>query len=124
MPSHARLFLQAKPDAAPRCAAFARNVLRAFTTGLQNADEAVSSALAAAYELADTAARRAWGEAFNADLTYDGQHVMISVGDIHPIDNCENEPGLFLVKRVADDVGEHSGEYGGSIIWASIPVDV
>ncbi|WP_328491203.1 ATP-binding protein [Streptomyces zaomyceticus] len=56
-------------------------------------------------------------------LTYDGEHVTVSVGDMgRELPRPEEEPGLYLVHRMAADTGQYAGDHGGRVTWAAIAV--
>lgn len=76
-----------------------------------------------AAELVDVTARHRASVDLIGRVTYDGRHVTVSVGEIdRPLPSPAEEPGLYLVHRVAEEVGQHAGDFGGRVTWAAIPV--
>ncbi|MFI1532156.1 hypothetical protein [Streptomyces griseus] len=92
-----------------------------FLAGVPGAEETCSAALSVLTELVDLTARYKAGPDLVGRVTWDGHHVTVSVGDMgRPLPAPEEEPGLYLVNRVADDVGQYAGDQGGRVTWASI----
>lgn len=90
------------------------------TPGATDTCAAVQAVLA---ELVDVTARHKAGLDLVARIAFDGAHVTVSVGDMDcPLPAAAEEPGLYLVHRVASDVGQHVGDNGGRVTWAAIPV--
>ncbi|MEV7512111.1 hypothetical protein AB0O57_29560 [Streptomyces sp. NPDC091201] len=74
-------------------------------------------------ELVDIAARHRASADLVGRVAFDGTHVTVSVGDMAgPLPAPEQEPGLYLVHRLADDVGQYDGDFGGRVTWAALPV--
>jgi hypothetical protein len=72
-------------------------------------------------ELVDVTARHTLGAGLLARIAYDGWHVMVTVGEmICALPAPEDEPGLYLVHRTADKVGQYVGDRGGRVTWAAI----
>lgn len=72
-------------------------------------------------ELVDLTARYPASAGLLGRLEYDGSHVMVSVGDMgRTLPTPEEEPGLYLVNRVAADIGQYTGDRGGLVTWAAI----
>ncbi|MFG2986156.1 hypothetical protein ACGFYQ_33730 [Streptomyces sp. NPDC048258] len=74
-------------------------------------------------ELVDVTARHRASLDLVGKVKFDGAHVTVSVGDM----NCllpapSEEPGLYLVHRHADEVGQYAGDLGGRVTWAAIRV--
>ncbi|MFJ4084995.1 hypothetical protein ACIP2Z_39380 [Streptomyces iakyrus] len=73
-------------------------------------------------ELVDVTARHGAGGDLVASVAYDGVHVTVSVGDMgRALPAPEEEPGLYLVHRLASDVGQYAGDQGGRVTWAAVP---
>lgn len=114
------------PEATPieameRAGAMAALSLPRFLEGVAGAEDTCAAVQAVLTELVDVTARHKAGHDLVARLGFDGAHVTVSVGDM----NCllpapEDEPGLYLVHRVASDVGQYAGDNGGRVTWAAV----
>ncbi|MFF0698408.1 hypothetical protein ACFYU4_37960 [Streptomyces tendae] len=114
------------PDVPPveamhQAGAMASMTLPRFLSGKPGAEETVAAVLAVLGELVDLTARHKASTGLVGRISYDGAHVTVSVGDM----NCllpapEEEPGLYLVHRVADEVGQYAGDMGGRVTWAAV----
>ncbi|MFJ4880101.1 hypothetical protein ACIP93_33505 [Streptomyces sp. NPDC088745] len=72
-------------------------------------------------ELVDVTARNQASDALIARIAYDGAHVTVSVGEMgRPLPAPEEEPGLYLVHRIASEVGQYAGDHGGRVTWAAV----
>ncbi|WP_344603753.1 hypothetical protein [Streptomyces glaucus] len=77
--------------------------------------------LAVLTELVDVTARHQAGIDLVGKVAYDGAHVTVSVGDMaRQLPPPEEEPGLYLVHRIAVDIGQYIGDNGGRVTWAAI----
>ncbi|WP_399554048.1 hypothetical protein [Streptomyces anulatus] len=108
-------------EAMERAGAMVELSLPRFLAGVPGAAETCSAVLSVLTELVDLTARYKAGLDLVGRVTWDGHHVIVSVGDMgRPLPAPEEEPGLYLVNRVADDVGQHAGDQGGRVTWASV----
>ncbi|CAM5234638.1 hypothetical protein [Streptomyces griseomycini] len=74
-------------------------------------------------ELVDITARHKASLDLVVHITYDGEHILVSAGDMdRPLPAPEEEPGLYLVNRIATEISQHAGDNGGRITWAAIDV--
>ncbi|MFI1201703.1 hypothetical protein ACH4VR_19990 [Streptomyces sp. NPDC020883] len=116
------------PNAAPakamaRTTAFARRTLPMLLAGAEREDAVSRDVLAVLTELVDVTARHRASTDVTSWITFDGVDVTVSVGDMgRTLPSPQDEPGLYLVHRVADDVGQHEGFDGGYVTWAAIRV--
>lgn len=116
------------PDAAPaqamaRGTAFARRTLPVLIGSASNTDAVRQDVLAVLTELVDITARYRASADVISRVAFDGVDVTVSVGEMGvALPPPEDEPGLYLVHRVADDVGQHEGFDGGYVTWAAIRV--
>ncbi|MEU5748271.1 hypothetical protein ABZ804_22365 [Streptomyces sp. NPDC047726] len=114
------------PEASPieameRAGAMAALSLPSFLEGVAGAENTCAAVQAVLTELVDVTARHKAGPDLVARLTFDGAHVTVSVGDINrPLPAPEEEPGLYLVHRVASDTGQYAGDNGGRVTWAAV----
>ncbi|MFJ2745280.1 hypothetical protein ACIO3O_37110 [Streptomyces sp. NPDC087440] len=121
--SCARLSVDTDRRAAERCSAFARTVLGPFLGDHPDPGPLVDNVVAVITELVDVASRTTRRSTIVCVVEFDGSHFMVSVEEIHGrLPHPQDEPGLYLVHRVADEVGQHLGDHGGTVIWASVPV--
>ncbi|MFD5856140.1 ATP-binding protein [Streptomyces chartreusis] len=106
-----------------RARSFVAKVLPALLAGGGDAEHVEESVLAVLTELVDVTARHRASVDLSGRISCDRDHVLITVGDLgRPLPAPEEEPGLFLVHRLADDIGQHREDSGGYAVWASIPV--
>ncbi|MCD9903215.1 hypothetical protein LUR56_31180 [Streptomyces sp. MT29] len=116
------------PEATPveameRAGATAGMALPRFLAGEAHAEQACAAVLSVLTELVDLTARYKAGLDLVGRIAWDGHHVTVSVGDMNrSLPEPEEEPGLYLVQRVADDVGQYAGDLGGRVTWASVAV--
>ncbi|MFB8120612.1 hypothetical protein ACFQ6U_13490 [Streptomyces sp. NPDC056465] len=114
------------PEASPieameRAGAMAALSLPTFLAGVAGAEETSGAVQAVLTELVDVTARHKAGLDLVARLVFDGTHVTVSVGDMDcPLPAPEEEPGLYLVHRMASDVGQYAGDNGGRVTWAAV----
>ncbi|RZU28204.1 hypothetical protein EV284_6370 [Streptomyces sp. BK022] len=96
--------------------------LARFLQGLPDADWVRGDALAVLTELVDVTARYRAGVDLRGRVAFDGSHVTVTVSEMdRALPAPEDEPGLYLVHRAADDIGQYAGDDGGRVTWASIP---
>ncbi|GBQ04315.1 hypothetical protein SSP531S_58090 [Streptomyces spongiicola] len=106
-----------------RARAFVAKVLPALLAGAPSAKAIEEATLAVLAELVDITARHRAGIDLSGRVSYDGEHVLIAVGDMdQALPAPEEEPGLFIVRRLVDDVGQYRSDDDGYATWASIPV--
>ncbi|MGP4046909.1 hypothetical protein [Streptomyces sp. 2A115] len=116
------------PEHAPvqsmrRARGFVARVLPALLAGAPDAEAVKEATLAVLAELVDVTARHRASVDLSGRISYDGDHILITVGDMgQPLPTPEEEPGLFLVHRLVDDIGQYRGDGDGYATWASIPV--
>ncbi|MGG7574191.1 hypothetical protein [Streptomyces sirii] len=118
-----RLGPEHKPaDALRRSHRFAAMVLPALLAPLPDAAGVAEAVLAVLGELVDVAARHRASVDLSGRISCDGAHVLLTVGEMdRPLPEPEEEPGLFLVRRLTDDIGQYLGDEGGHVTWASVP---
>ncbi|MFJ9416637.1 hypothetical protein ACIRPT_20945 [Streptomyces sp. NPDC101227] len=110
-------------DTMTRAAAFVRRTLPMLLKGEANVDTISRDVLAVVTELVDITARHRCSIDILGRVVFDGAHVTVSVGEMcGPLPAPDEEPGLYLVRRLADDLGQYCGDAGGYVIWASVPV--
>ncbi|MGY1503002.1 hypothetical protein ACW4TU_41610 [Streptomyces sp. QTS52] len=106
-----------------RARGFVTKVLPALLVAAPNAEVVDEAVLSVLTELVDVTARHRASTDLSGRISYDGEHVLITVGEMsRPLPGPHEEPGLFLVHRLADDIGQHRGDDNGFATWASIPV--
>lgn len=116
------------PEASPaeameRASSMVTLVLPRFLAGVPGADKTRESVQAVLAELVDVTARHRASLDLVGHIVYDGEHVTVSVGDMNgQLPAPEEEPGLYLVHRVAVQVGQYAGDFGGRVTWAAVPV--
>ncbi|MFI1012573.1 hypothetical protein [Streptomyces sp. NPDC020965] len=110
-------------DAMARGVAFARRTLPMLLKG-SPAEQAISEdAISVVRELVDITARRRHSTDILGRIVADGAHLTVSVGEAQgPLPRPDVEPGLYLVRRLVDDIGQYRGDEGGYVTWASVPV--
>lgn len=114
------------PEASPveameRAGAMVAMSLPRFLEGTPGAEETCAAAQAVLTELVDVTARNKTGLDLVGRVAFDGAHVTVSVGDMGcPLPPPETEPGLYLVHRVAVEVGQYAGNMGGRVTWAAV----
>ncbi|MET8717443.1 hypothetical protein ABZV52_30205 [Streptomyces sp. NPDC004735] len=110
-------------EAMERAGAMVALSLPRFLDGVPGAEEICSAAIAVLTELVDVTARHKAGIDLVGRVLWDGSHVTVSVGDMdRPLPAAEEEPGLYLVHRIAVDVGQYAGDMGGRVTWAAVAV--
>lgn len=93
-----------------------------FLKGTPGAEETCAAVQAVVTELVDVTARHKAGTDLVGSVAFDGSHVTVSVGDMDcELPAPEEEPGLYLVHRVAAEVGQYAGDHGGRVTWAAVP---
>ncbi|MFG2864709.1 hypothetical protein [Streptomyces sioyaensis] len=119
-----RLGPEHKPaDALHRSRRFASMVLPALLGEIPAAAVVVESVLGVLTELVDVTARHRASVDLAGRISYDGAHVLLTVGEMgRPLPDPDAEPGLFLVHRLVDDIGQYRGDEAGYVTWASVPV--
>jgi hypothetical protein len=114
------------PDVSPleamdRAGAMATLSLPRFLEGTPRATETCAATQAVLTELVDVTARHKAGPGLIVRLAFDGAHVTVSVGEMDcRLPAAEEEPGLYLVHRVASEVGQYTGDRGGRVTWAAV----
>lgn len=109
-------------EAMERATAVTSTALPLFLKGHQRADQISQDVRALMTELVDVTARHKAGLDLVGRISYDGTHVTVTVGDMDgPLPPPEEEPGLYLVHRVASDIGQYAGDHGGQVTWAAVP---
>lgn len=110
-------------EAMRRSHRFTAMVLPALLGGLPQASLVAESVLAVLTELVDITARHRASVDLAGRISCDGDHVLITVGEIgSALPEPEEEPGLFRVRGLVDDIGQYRGDEGGYTTWASVPV--
>jgi hypothetical protein len=110
-------------EAMERSVALVAMSLPTFLEGVPGAGLVCADVQAVLTELVDVTARHKAGLDLVGRAVFDGSHVTVSVGEMNrPLPPAQEEPGLYLVHRLADDVGQHAGDHGGRVTWASIRV--
>lgn len=108
-------------EAIQKAAAMAALALPDFLGALPNADQLGKDVQGVLTELVDITARHQAGSDLIGEIKYDGTHVTVCVGDMAcSLPPPEEEPGLYLVRRVAVDMGQYAGDLGGRVTWAAI----
>lgn len=117
---------EVKPvDAMTRATGFARRTLPMLLKGVPAADAAGRDVLAVVTELVDITARHRYSTDVFGRIVFDGAHITVSVGEMRgTLPAPVNEPGLYLVRNVVDDLGQYRGDEGGYVTWASVPVQL
>ncbi|MFE7072650.1 hypothetical protein ACFU96_21465 [Streptomyces sp. NPDC057620] len=88
-----------------------------------NANVVEEATLAVLTELVDVTARHRASIDLSGRVSYDGEHVLITVGEMdQPLPDSHEEPGLFLVRCLSDEIGQYCGDETGYVTWASVPV--
>jgi hypothetical protein len=110
------------PSAALKQAeALARMALPRLLGDAVDASKTCDEVRAVLVELIDVTARHQASGSLVSRLAYDGAHVTVSVGDMDCLLPAPaDEPGLYLVYRIADDVGQYAGDHGGRVTWAAV----
>ncbi|MEU9354961.1 hypothetical protein AB0D65_29200 [Streptomyces griseoloalbus] len=113
----------AKPTEATRqAAAVTATALPMFLDNTPNAAQIEQDVQAVVLELVDITARHRACNSLIGRVAYDGTHVTVSIGDMDcSLPQPEEEPGLYLVHRVAAEVGQYAGDHGGRVTWAAVP---
>ncbi|MFK0294273.1 hypothetical protein ACIQU6_27900 [Streptomyces sp. NPDC090442] len=104
-----------------RARRFAAMVLPALLGSAPEAEPLGEAVLAVLTELVDVTARHRASVDLAGRISYDGSHALVSIGEMNRIlPEPQEEPGLYLVHRVAEDLGQHEGFDGGYVTWAAI----
>ncbi|MEV0437671.1 hypothetical protein AB0I84_21200 [Streptomyces spectabilis] len=110
-------------EAMRRSRRFAAMVLPALLAAAPGAEAAAESILAVLAELVDVTARHRASVDLAGRISCDGSHALLTVGEMdEALPQPEEEPGLFLVHRLTDGIGQYQGDEGGRVTWASVPV--
>lgn len=97
--------------------------LPTFLTGLADPTAVCHAVESVLTELVDVTARHKASLDLVGRVAFDGSHVTVSIGDMDgPLPAPEQEPGLYLVHRLADEVGQYAGDLGGRVTWAAVAV--
>ncbi|NGO66993.1 ATP-binding protein [Streptomyces boncukensis] len=107
-------------EAIRRVRSFVETFLPALLPGRPEMQETV---LAVLTELVDITARHQHCPDLEGRISTDGAHVMLTLGEMdRPLPSPDEEPGLYLVHRLVDDIGQYRGDQGGHATWASVPL--
>ncbi|MEW1701019.1 hypothetical protein ACIQCR_16735 [Streptomyces sp. NPDC093249] len=110
-------------EAMERAVATVRRALPALL-GAASASRTADEVVDVVRELVDIVARDRIGADILGRVTADEGHVTVSVGERRrQLPSPGSEPGLYLVNRHADEVGQYRGDEGGYIVWAAINVE-
>lgn len=114
----------ATPDQAMKQAtAMVRMTLPMFLVDVADVTVVCHAVESVVTELVDVTARHKAGVDLVGKVSFDGSHVTVSVGDMTgPLPTPEQEPGLYAVHRLADEVGQYAGDLGGRVTWAALAV--
>ncbi|MEU2968984.1 hypothetical protein ABZ687_28905 [Streptomyces ardesiacus] len=97
-------------------------VLPRALEGVRDVSRVCSEVQAVLTELVDVTARNRAGSHLVGGIEYDGQHVTVAVGDMDcPLPPPDEEPGLYVVHRLAAEFGQYAGDHGGRVTWAAVP---
>ncbi|MBT2399506.1 hypothetical protein [Streptomyces sp. ISL-100] len=115
---------EAKPvDAMARATAFARRTLPMLLKDAPGTAVAAGSAIKVLAELVDITARDRHSTDVLGRVAFDGAHITVSVGEMSSsLPSPDEEPGLYLVRGLTDDIGQYGGDEGGHVTWASVPL--
>lgn len=106
-----------------RARGFVAKVLPALLSGAPNVKVVEEATLAVLTELVDVTARHRVSIDLSGRVSYDGGHVLITVGEMdQTLPSSEEEPGLYIVHRLTDEIGQYRGDEAGYATWASVPV--
>ncbi|MFJ1552800.1 hypothetical protein [Streptomyces mirabilis] len=106
-----------------RARGFVAKVLPALLAGAPNVKVVEEATLAVLTELVDVTARHRASVDLSGRVSYDGDHVLITVGELdQTLPSAEEEPGLYIVHRLTDEIGQYRGDEAGYATWASVPV--
>ncbi|MFD0498593.1 MULTISPECIES: hypothetical protein [Streptomyces violaceusniger group] len=109
-------------EAMRRSRRFAAMVLPALLGEMSEAAAVAESVLGVLTELVDVTARHRASVDLAGRISCDGVHVLLAVGEMdRPLPDPEVEPGLYLVHRLVDDIGQYRGDEAGYVTWASVP---
>ncbi|MFE3139719.1 hypothetical protein [Streptomyces scopuliridis] len=110
-------------EALKRVNATARRMMPRLLVDAPEADVLTNTVLSVLTELVDVTTRHQASVDLAGRIAYDGSHVLLTVGEMNrPLPESEEEPGLFLVHRLVDDVGQYRGDEDGYVTWVSVPV--
>lgn len=116
------------PEATPvqamaRATAMAAMSLPSFLADVPGPEQVAARVQAVLTELVDVTARHKAGVDLVGRIAFDGTHVTVSMGEMNiPLPPPIEEPGLYLVHRVAAEVGQYAGDHGGRVTWAAVAV--
>ncbi|BCL31017.1 hypothetical protein ACFFS2_03505 [Streptomyces aurantiacus] len=106
-----------------RARGFAIMMLPTLLAGAPNANVVEEVVLTVLTELVDVTARHRASIDLSGRISHDGDHVLITIGEMdQPLPDPEEEPGLFLVRRLTDEIGQYRGDEAGHVTWVSVPV--
>ncbi|MGW1275580.1 hypothetical protein ACWD4V_01295 [Streptomyces tsukubensis] len=112
----------APADAMERAAAFTRRTLPMLLGDTLVDHPTREAAISVVRELVDITARNRHGSDIVGRILADDAHITVTVGEARgQLPAPHDEPGLYLVRRLADDIGQYQGDEGGYVTWASIP---
>ncbi|MFE2184169.1 hypothetical protein [Streptomyces sp. NPDC059455] len=110
-------------EAMRRSRRFAAMVLPALLGEIPEAAAVAESVLGVLTELVDVTARHRASVDLAGRISCDGAHVLLTVGEMdRRLPDPEVEPGLYLVHRLVDDIGQYRGDEAGYMTWASVPI--
>ncbi|MFC9280929.1 hypothetical protein [Streptomyces collinus] len=124
--SYSRIDFSIGPEASPaeameRAGQMVDMTLPRFLSNTSNAEETCTAVQAVLAELVDVTARHKASYDLVGSLVFDGVFVTVSVGDMDcRLPPPEEEPGLYLVHRMAVEVGQYKGDLGGRVTWAAV----
>ncbi|MFF8789139.1 hypothetical protein [Streptomyces sp. NPDC015125] len=114
---------RAPAEALRRSRRFAAMVLPALLGPVPNAAVVAESVLGVLTELVDVTARHRASVDLAGRISCDGTHALLTVGEMdRPLPEPETEPGLFIVHRTVDDIGQYRGDEAGYVTWAAVPI--
>ncbi|MFI9078710.1 hypothetical protein ACIGW8_19910 [Streptomyces sioyaensis] len=113
----------APAEALRRSRRFAAMALPALLGPVSNAGAVAELVLGVLTELVDVTARHRASVDLAGRISCDGNHALLTVGEMdQPLPDPEAEPGLFIVHRTVDDIGQYRGDEAGYVTWAAVSV--
>ncbi|MFD7501548.1 hypothetical protein [Streptomyces sp. NPDC059850] len=110
-------------EAMRRSDRFVSMVLPALLMAEPEAAALAEAVLAVLMELVDVTARHRASLDLAGRVSFDGAHALVTVGEMNrALPTPEEEPGLYLVRRLVDDIGQYRGDEAGYVTWLSVPV--